>query len=79
MITVKQACKIAMDNRPQEYVYIVNEFADVFLMRTVPNGWRPEECTWGLTADIVDKRTGRFEYSNLCDERLQAVHRRRYC
>lgn len=75
MVTLKEACQIMKKVRPNEYIHVVNEFETAYLFGMVRNGTKPTEQSWGLTADIVDKRTGEYQFSNLGDERLQGNYK----
>lgn len=75
MVTLKEACEIAKKALPGYYIHCVDEFENVYLFVMVLNGRTITEMDCGTAADIVDKRTGKYEFSDIGDKRLQGDYK----
>lgn len=78
MVTLKEACETIRKVHPNRYIYAVNESENAFDFITVPNGWKREDCQSTLLVDLVDKRTGEYELTNVLDERIDFDHYKQY-
>lgn len=61
MINLKEACKLILSKEPDKYIYVVNEYKDVYEFILLNKGEDAASATFLINTTVVNKHTGVIE------------------
>lgn len=74
MTTLKEACEIVLKKCPGYYVHAALEFESGYDIRVTHIGVAPGGTPVGFAVSYVDKKTGKYEFTDLGDDRVQGEY-----